>query len=145
MIALRSSDALHWEKIQADPVISDGAFDSLNLPLWDEARSRYVAFYRGFNNGVRHVKCAASRDFLTWPPGQWFDFGDAPAEPRVTEFVDYLPLLGLTILVELGIAMVLCRTRRPTVARDLIRGHGGDVTLETAPAGGVRARLRLPA
>ena len=32
-----------------------------------------------------------------------------------------------------------------TVARDLIRGHGGDVTLVTAPAGGVRARLRLPA
>ena len=60
LIALRSSDALHWEKIQADPVISDGKFDSLNLPLWDEARSRYVAFYRGFNNGVRHVKCATS-------------------------------------------------------------------------------------
>ncbi len=32
-----------------------------------------------------------------------------------------------------------------TVARDLIRGHGGDVTLEAAPSGGVRARLRLPA
>ena len=38
----------------------------------------------------------------------------------MTAFVDYLPLLGLTILVELGIAMILCRTRRGTVARDLI-------------------------
>jgi two-component system, OmpR family, osmolarity sensor histidine kinase EnvZ len=31
-----------------------------------------------------------------------------------------------------------------TIARDVIRGHGGDIILEDAPAGGVRARLRLP-
>ena len=30
------------------------------------------------------------------------------------------------------------------IARDVMRGHGGDVTLEEAPAGGVRARVRLP-
>ncbi len=32
-----------------------------------------------------------------------------------------------------------------TITRDLMRGHGGDIALEEAPAGGVRARLRLPA
>ena len=32
-----------------------------------------------------------------------------------------------------------------TISRDLVRGHGGDIALEEAPAGGVRARLRLPA
>ncbi len=32
-----------------------------------------------------------------------------------------------------------------TITRDLVRGHGGDIALEEAPAGGVRARLRLPA
>ncbi len=31
-----------------------------------------------------------------------------------------------------------------TIARDVMRGHGGDIRLEEAPAGGVRARLRLP-
>ena len=31
-----------------------------------------------------------------------------------------------------------------TIARDVMRGHGGDLRLEQAPAGGVRARLRLP-
>ena len=31
-----------------------------------------------------------------------------------------------------------------TIARDVMRGHGGDIWLEEAPAGGVRARLRLP-
>ena len=31
-----------------------------------------------------------------------------------------------------------------TIARDVMRGHGGDVRIEAAPQGGVRARLRLP-
>lgn len=31
-----------------------------------------------------------------------------------------------------------------TIARDIIRGHGGDVALEEAPSGGLRARLKLP-
>jgi two-component system osmolarity sensor histidine kinase EnvZ len=31
-----------------------------------------------------------------------------------------------------------------TIARDIMRGHGGDITLEEAPQGGVRARLTLP-
>ena len=31
-----------------------------------------------------------------------------------------------------------------TIARDVMRGHGGDVRLEGAPEGGVRARIRLP-
>lgn len=32
-----------------------------------------------------------------------------------------------------------------TIARDLIRSHGGDISLERSPQGGVRAKLRLPA
>ena len=31
-----------------------------------------------------------------------------------------------------------------TIARDIARGHGGDVTLEDSPMGGLRARLKLP-
>ncbi|MSO71628.1 MAG: HAMP domain-containing protein [Alphaproteobacteria bacterium] len=31
-----------------------------------------------------------------------------------------------------------------TIARDVIRRHGGDVTLEDSPIGGLRARVRLP-
>jgi len=30
------------------------------------------------------------------------------------------------------------------IARDMVRGHGGDITLEDAPTGGLRARVRLP-
>ncbi len=31
-----------------------------------------------------------------------------------------------------------------TIARDVVRGHGGDLLLEDAPGGGLRARIRLP-
>ena len=31
-----------------------------------------------------------------------------------------------------------------TIARDLARGQGGDVTLEDSPQGGLRVRLHLP-
>ena len=31
-----------------------------------------------------------------------------------------------------------------TIARDVIRGHGGDISLDASPAGGLRARLTLP-
>jgi two-component system osmolarity sensor histidine kinase EnvZ len=31
-----------------------------------------------------------------------------------------------------------------SIARDILRGHGGDITLEDAPQGGVRARVKLP-
>ncbi|MFQ5765314.1 MAG: ATP-binding protein, partial [Rhodospirillales bacterium] len=31
-----------------------------------------------------------------------------------------------------------------TIARNVIRGHGGDIELSHSPGGGLRARLRLP-
>ena len=32
-----------------------------------------------------------------------------------------------------------------TVARDIVRGHGGDLSLDSSPVGGLRARITLPA
>jgi two-component system osmolarity sensor histidine kinase EnvZ len=31
-----------------------------------------------------------------------------------------------------------------TIARDIVRAHGGDIVLEDSPMGGLRARIRLP-
>jgi two-component system osmolarity sensor histidine kinase EnvZ len=31
-----------------------------------------------------------------------------------------------------------------TIARDIVRAHGGDIVLEQSPMGGLRARIRLP-
>jgi two-component system osmolarity sensor histidine kinase EnvZ len=31
-----------------------------------------------------------------------------------------------------------------SIARDIVRAHGGDIMLEDSPLGGLRARVRLP-
>ncbi len=31
-----------------------------------------------------------------------------------------------------------------TIARDIVRAHGGEIMLEDSPMGGLRARMRLP-
>lgn len=35
LIALISEDGIHWRRMQEDPIITDGAFDSLNVAFWD--------------------------------------------------------------------------------------------------------------
>ena len=84
LLALRSADGFRWEKMQDAPVISDGAFDSLNIPVWDQERSQYLAIYRDFIDGVRTIKTATSTDFLNWTKGEWADFGEAPLEHLYT-------------------------------------------------------------
>ena len=84
LLALKSADGFRWEKMQEEPVISDGAFDSLNIPVWDQERNRYLAIYRDFTEGVRTIKIAESTDFLNWTPGEWGDFGNAPLEHLYT-------------------------------------------------------------
>lgn len=84
LIAFQSADGLHWTKIQETPVITDGAFDSLNVGFWDALRNHYVAVYRDFRDNVRTFKSATSQDFLHWTPGQWADFGGAPVEQLYT-------------------------------------------------------------
>ena len=84
LLALKSADGIHWEKMQDEPIISDGKFDSQNLAFWDAGRGLYVCIYRDFIQGVRTIKTATSKDFLHWTPGQWAEFGDAPPEHLYT-------------------------------------------------------------
>ena len=73
-----SADGLHWRQVQKEPIITDGAFDSLNVVFWDTQRGQYTAIYRDFIHGLRSIKYATSKDFLHWTTGVWADFGDAP-------------------------------------------------------------------
>jgi hypothetical protein len=82
--AYQSADGIHWKKMREEPVITDGAFDSLNVAFWDERRGEYVAIYRDFLQGIRTIKCARSKDFLNWTKGEWADYGKAPAEHLYT-------------------------------------------------------------
>ena len=84
LVAFVSPDGLHWKRLRAEPILTDAAFDSLNVVFWDTLRKQYVAIYRDFDHGVRTIKFATSDDFLKWTPGQWADFGNAPAEHLYT-------------------------------------------------------------
>ena len=64
LYAFISPDGIHWKKFQADPVITNGAFDSLNLAFWDE--SSYHCFSRYFEDGVRAIQSCTSTDFVHW-------------------------------------------------------------------------------
>jgi hypothetical protein len=69
LYAFASADGIHWRKLRDEPVMTQGAFDSLNLAFWDSARNRYACYSRIFADRVRAVQSASSADFLTWETG----------------------------------------------------------------------------
>lgn len=87
LYVFKSSDAIHWELMHDQPVITDGAFDSLNLAFYDTYRGRYVDFHRHFRNGFRDIKTAVSNDFVNWSAPQWLEYTGAPAEHLYTNAI----------------------------------------------------------
>jgi len=80
ILGLISSDGLRWQLLQPDVILRGGAFDSHNLALWDAARAQYLAYTRGFRDGVRQIRRAASGDFRNWSELTFIDLGDSPTE-----------------------------------------------------------------
>ena len=64
--AFVSPDGIHWTKLQDDPVITEGAFDSQNVAFWSAAEQQYVCYYRVMNSGVRSIARATSTNFVQW-------------------------------------------------------------------------------
>ncbi|GBC96479.1 hypothetical protein HRbin16_02283 [bacterium HR16] len=87
LIAFESPDGVHWRRIQEKPVITEGAFDSLNVAFWDEVLGRYRDYHRGFRDGYRDVMTCESDDFIHWTKPRWLDWGDAPREHLYTNAI----------------------------------------------------------
>jgi hypothetical protein len=87
LMAFVSPDGFEWQPLQEDPIITRGAFDSLNTVGWDRIRQCYVAFVRDFVDGIRHIRCATSTDFINWTEPRVISFGDAPAEHLYTNAI----------------------------------------------------------
>lgn len=72
LMAYKSPDGLHWEKMAEAPVITKEMvpykymFDSQNVPFWSEAEKKYLCYYRVFENGIRRIVRSESDDFLKW-------------------------------------------------------------------------------
>lgn len=113
--------------------------DALALPIKPNSLSRAIANLIG--NAGRHGKTV--RVTARRRPGcaEITIDDDGPGIPEARREEVFKPFFRLdpsrnqaTGGVGLGL----------TIARDLIRGHGGDLTLEDSPLGGLRAIVRLP-
>jgi hypothetical protein len=102
LLAFASPDGLRWSPMTNAPVITAGAFDSQNLAFWDGVRGEYRAYWRYFtegvteeNNwkpaGVRAIRTATSRDFLTWSAPADLCYIDSPPEHLYTSQIKPYP------------------------------------------------------
>ncbi|MEO6181842.1 MAG: hypothetical protein ABIP71_01790 [Verrucomicrobiota bacterium] len=70
LFAFTSPDGIRWKKIQVEPVMTKGAFDSLNIVVRDEQAKLYRCYSRNWTgggyNGFRAVQSSTSEDFLHW-------------------------------------------------------------------------------
>ncbi|GAA4432399.1 hypothetical protein GCM10023091_04410 [Ravibacter arvi] len=89
LLAYRSADGIHWEKIGDGPVIRDGMFDSQNVVFWSESEQQYVCYFRTWSDGgykgFRSVSRATSKDFVSWSTTAPMTFGNTPLEHLYTQ------------------------------------------------------------
>ena len=88
MIAYTSPDGVHWTRLQAEPVFTQGMFDSQNVALWSELEGCYACYFRTWTgegySGIRTVSRTTSRDFVHWTDPVPMRFGDTPLEHLYT-------------------------------------------------------------
>jgi two-component system osmolarity sensor histidine kinase EnvZ len=113
--------------------------DMVTMPLRPHALSRALsnlignALRYGGHVWVRVGRRADGVEILVDDDGPGI-----PADKREHVFKAFQRLESSRNLATGGVGLGL------TIARDIARGHGGDVLLEDSPLGGLRARLRLP-
>jgi len=69
LFAYKSADGLAWEKLFDRPVITEGAFDSLNSWFWDTNIAAYRCYSRYWVegwSGTRAIQSCTSADFRHW-------------------------------------------------------------------------------
>ena len=74
-----SPDGLRWTPVKEGPLEVTGAFDSLNVPLWDPHVGRYRLFsrYSETKGGrVRAIQSCTSEDFVHWTDPEPHRYGD---------------------------------------------------------------------
>jgi two-component system osmolarity sensor histidine kinase EnvZ len=111
----------------------------LNLPLKAQAMSRCLANLIG--NAVRYatnVKVTARRRDDAAEVIVDDDGPGIAADYRELVFKPFYRIEGSRNPKTGGVGLGL------TIARDVARGHGGDITLEDSPMNGLRVRLMLP-
>lgn len=70
LYAFVSPDGIRWRKLRGEPILAEGAFDSLNVAFWDDHHKLYRCYSRfwsaGGYAGYRAIQSSTSSDFLRW-------------------------------------------------------------------------------
>lgn len=94
LMAFVSPDGVRWRRLRDEPVMTVAMvpfpymFDSQNLAFWSEAESKYVCYFRVFQDGIRRICRSTSENFVDWSPPELMEYrhadGDAPLEHLYT-------------------------------------------------------------
>jgi len=84
LLAFKSPDGIHWSPLSEEPVLTDGTFDTQNTAFWDSATHQYRIYWRFFNNKVRAIRTATSKDFIHWENHRDLEYPDTLTEQLYT-------------------------------------------------------------
>jgi hypothetical protein len=88
LLAWVSRDGIRWKRLQPEPVIRAGAFDSQNVSFWSPSEQKYVCYFRTWTEAAtgrfRTISRTTSDDFVDWCTPVPMDFGDTPQEHLYT-------------------------------------------------------------
>lgn len=84
LLAFVSPDGVRWRRLQNEPIITEGSFDSHNTAFWDTVQHRYVCYLRQGREGKRSIRRSVSDDFIHWSDPEWLDFGQSRLEQFYT-------------------------------------------------------------
>lgn len=81
---LVSGDGYRFRLRNRKPFATEGAFDSQNLMFWDPVKKTYREYHRQFDQGVRGIMTATSKEPGTFPKPQWLEYPDATEQALYT-------------------------------------------------------------
>ena len=115
-------------------MITDGAFDSVNLAFWDAVRGEYREYHRdtrpgkdsrGNANG-RDIKTSATKDFLKWPAPEWLKYSPGRvSEPYTNGVLPYYraPHIFFGFPTRYAIGAGRCRRSRFRSSNTAVSAH----------------------
>lgn len=103
LVGFSSRDGYSWKQVRKQPLITQGAFDSLNTGLWNPLTGQYMAWVRTWTtaghagpipqfgttnwSGFRSIGLATSPDFINWSDTMECDYGNTEREHLYTNAI----------------------------------------------------------
>jgi len=88
LYALASGDGIHWRLLSDEPIVTDGVFDSQNVPFYDSVLGKYRLYSRYMAKNAqgefRAVQSCVSDDFFHWSEVVPNDYGEEQSEQLYT-------------------------------------------------------------